>query len=309
MTASALLVLLLAAQSPAEAAAPAAGMLGDRAIPLQDYQDFLWERFGRRGLAEYADLLRLRRACERMGLPLDEAALDREVELRVATLRRDLDEEAFARELARGLDDPATLRAGLRLEVERLQRVDALVRATRVATDRALLELFEQRYGAGGERVQVAHVLVMPQFLRAERIRAGTPAAEIDPEELRAEARALAEACLEELGAGRPFGEVASERSHDRVSRDEGGRMPAWRPGLYGPAFAEAVAALQPGAHSGVVESGAGFHVVQLLSRERTDFAAVRDALAEEYLASEPTWQEREAMLAGLRARTPLRIR
>jgi len=312
MSAAALLILLLAPQAPAEAApqasAPAAGALGDRVIPLADYQDFLWQRFGRRGLAEYADLLRLRETCERLQLPFDEAGLEREVELRVATLRRDLDETAFAAELARSLEDPQSLRAALRLEVERLQRVDALVLATRVATDRVLYTLFEQRHGAGGVRTEVAHVLVMPQFLRAERIRAGTPAAEIDAEELREEARRLANACLEALDAGRPFAEVVAESSHDRVTREQGGRLPAWRPGLYGPAFGTAVTALAPGEHSRVVESGAGFHVVTVLSRESTAFADVRAALAAEYMASDPSWQEREEMLAALRSKMPLRI-
>jgi hypothetical protein len=312
MSAAALLTLFLAAQTPAEAtpqaSAPAAGVLGDRVIPLADYQDFLWQRFGRRGLAEYADLLRLRDACEQLDLPFDEAAQDREVELRVATLRRDLDQTAFAAELARSLEDPDSLRATLRLEVERLQRVDALVLATRVATDRVLHALFEQRHGTDGVRTEVAHVLVMPQFLRAERIRAGTPAAEIDAEELREEARRLAEACLAALDAGRPFTEVVAESSHDRVTREQGGRLPAWRPGLYGSGFGTAVESLEPGEYSRVVESGAGFHVVTVLSRERTAFADVRAALAAQYMASEPSWQEREEMLAALRAKTPLRV-
>ena len=311
MLATALLTLLFAPQAgPPEAAPepPVVGRLADRPISLAEYQDFLWQRFGRRGLAEFADLLLLRAACDELGLDFDPAARDQAVEQRVAEMRRDLDEQAFLRELRASREDPESLRASLRLEIERLQRIDALVLATRVATDRALRTLFEERYGAGGVRTEVAHLLVMPQYLRAERIRGGTPVGEIDPEALRDEAQALAEECVRELAAGRDFAELVEAYSHDQVTRGDGGRLPAWRPGLYGPAFAAAVAALEPGAHSGVVESGAGFHVVRVLSRQVTRLEDVRAALVSEYLASEPSWQEREAALQALRGRTPLRI-
>ena len=107
---------------------------------------------------------------------------------------------------------------------------------------------------------------------------------------------------------GEDFAALASAMSHDQVSKKDGGLIGSYRPGLYGPAFTAAVESLEPGAISPVIESGAGFHVIQLVSRTRTRLEDVRQELTREILEAEPTWQEREDLLEALRGKSKLEM-
>ena len=303
MLLAALLTTLLAPQEPAPAPAPTViARLDGQDITLAEYQDFLWRRFGRRALAQYADLLLLRDACSARGVELPAAELDAEVAKRLREARGQQDEAEFRAQMLRSGQDPDLFAEAVRLDAEQSLRTDRLVLASRVATDLALEQIFEQTYGAGGRRVEVAHVLVMPNVLRAEALRAGTPAAEIDLDALRVRARELAEEARTATSE-QEFAAVVTAFSHDRATREAGGVLSAWRPGLYGDGFAAAVAELEPGEVSAVVESGAGFHVIQLRARTTTEFAAVRAEILKTYLEGPPTWPEREQLMRALRGR------
>jgi hypothetical protein len=195
-----------------------------------------------------------------------------------------------------------------RSEAVRVQRLDGIARATRAATDARIAAAFEADYGAGGTRVEVAHLLFMPHVMRAERIRGGADPKSLDAEALKQEARALAEAARQRAMAGEDFGALAAELSHDQVSKKESGRIANYRPGLYGPAFTDAVAALEPGGVSAVIETGAGFHVIRLVSRTVTRLQDVRPALIERIMNAEPDWQEREEILNALRGKSNLQL-
>ena len=191
--------------------------------------------------------------------------------------------------------------SNLRIDLAHEQMLDKLVMVTRVATDTRIERAFDAKYGAGGNQVKVRHILVMPHFLRAERIRAGESAAAIKPEEMKAEARKLAETCLSELHAGASFEEQVAQYSHDQVSRQNLGELPSYRPGLYGPAFTQAVSDLPVGQVSSIIESGAGYHIVQVSERITTNLEDVRSSLVDEVMNAVPTWQDREQVLAALR--------
>jgi len=277
-------------------------------ISLAAYQDFLWKQSGKRALNQMVDDLLLEKACARFGIPVDEAAAGAAAEERLAQAAQGRPLADFEIEMrARGFDLPM-LRDLFRTEALRLQRLDGLVRATRSATDARILAAFEARHGAGGLEVEVRHMLFMPHVLRAERIRGGADAKTLDQDALKAEAAALAEEARARAAAGEDFAALAGELSHDQVSKKEGGLIASYRPGLYGPAFTAAVEALEPGAVSPVVESGAGFHVVLLVSRTRTELAAVREQLIREVMEAEPDWQEREDLLAALRGKAKLEM-
>ena len=99
--------------------------------------------------------------------------------------------------------------------------------------------------------VEVAHVLIR----RGE---------DTDP----AAARARAEAARKELLAGKAMAEVAAEYSEDEKTRPQGGYIGFFGINRYNKSFEEAAFALEKdGAVSPVVESPAGYHVIQRISR------------------------------------------
>ncbi len=78
-----------------------------------------------------------------------------------------------------------------------------------------------------------------------------------------------AKAVIKRLQQGEDFAALAKELSKDTSSRDRGGELPALRQGQMGPAFDQALMALDA-AHpiSGVVHSRMGYHVIQWLSTQ-----------------------------------------
>lgn len=83
------------------------------------------------------------------------------------------------------------------------------------------------------------------------------------PEPRRAEARKQATRLLARLDAGADFGELVAKYSDDSSSRAVKGVLtPAVR-GTYTTKFDSAAWTLSPGQHSGVVESGAGYHIIR----------------------------------------------
>jgi peptidyl-prolyl cis-trans isomerase SurA len=75
------------------------------------------------------------------------------------------------------------------------------------------------------------------------------------------QARARIEEALRKLEAGADFAALAREYSED-ASAVRGGDLGVVAPGQMVPAFEEAAFALTPGAHSGIVETPYGYHLV-----------------------------------------------
>jgi hypothetical protein len=308
-----LLLPLLAAAAPAQEdpAAPlpegVVATVDGEPIALADYQAYLYQRLGKRPLQGMIDHLLVTREAERFGVVADGAEIQARFDQRMEQARRGLNEADFAANLRQSGQDPAAFAASMREDVTQEILLDGLILATRVLTDEGLRRAFEERFGRDGRQVEVKQILVMPHFLRAERIRNGEAAANIDQEALRAEARDMAQECLTRLRAGEDWSPMVREYSHDQVTRNDDGLLPTYRPGLYGPAYTEAVDTLEIGEYSEVVSSGAGFHVVQVASRQITAFTDVREELGRLLLAAAPDWQEREQFLNALRGRAEIK--
>jgi len=297
-------------QEPAQEPLPqeVVARIDGQELRLEEYKDYLWRQTGKRLLPQMVDDRLIKAACERFGVAADEADVEKHVQERMEQLMQGRDAATVELEMrARGfgLD---TLRDNLRTEFTRNGGLDALVRATRVASDERLRVLFDAEYGPGGVKVELRQVLCMPHVLRAERIRDGADPASLSQDTIKEEARVLAAEARQRLLGGAEFAAVAAEFSHDQASNQSGGVLAAFRPGLYGAAFGTAVEQLEVGEFSAVIESSAGFHVVQVIQRTTSEFHRVRNELVEQWMAAEPSWQEREELLAGLRLQSKIEL-
>ncbi|MHC4823733.1 MAG: peptidylprolyl isomerase [Planctomycetota bacterium] len=309
------LLPLLATPLPAQEAKPApplkpgvAAIVDKVEISQADYERYLFERFGKRPLAQLIDRQLVEAAAKRYGIALDPVELQQVLADRQVQARQGRSEEQFAITLSDSGQSLELFLENLRRDVIQELTLDGLVHATRVASDERLARAFDAKYGKDGVKVEVRHILVMPHFLRAERIKAGAKPRDIDQKEMKLAALHLAEECHARLVAGEDFLTLVSEYSHDQVSVNNGGLLPTYRPGLYGQAFTQAVASLEEGQYSDVIESGAGHHIVQMAKRTVTVLEDVRASLIEEVLTAAPTWQEREEVLTGLRAAADIQI-
>ncbi len=295
-------------EKPAPLPADIVARLGSEEIGLQEYQDYLYQRMGKRPLHQLIDSKLVQQEARRYDIQIEESAVQAAVEERLQQARQGRPEEEFLRNLRQGGLNLELFTHNLHDDVVQELTLNALVRATRVPTDTLLQQAFESKYGPGGSKVEVRHILIMPNFLRAEKIKAGANPKDLDLQALKAEARQRAEECLQRLNAGEDMAALVAKYSHDQVSLKNQGILPSYRPGLYGTAFTEAVKTLAPGAYSQVLESGAGFHIVQVVSRVVTQFEDVRATLVEEVMRAEPTWQEREQFLRGLREAADIQL-
>lgn len=285
-----------------------AAMVDGVPISMEDYRDFLYQRSGKRMLQQMVDRQLVAAAVKAYAIEIPQAAIDALVQERKEQAFQGRGEEQFLISLHDSGLSQELFMAGLKADAKQEIALDALVRATRVPTDTRIQKAFEAQYGVGGQKLEVRHVLVMPHFLRAEKIKAGVKAQDIDNAEMKLAAKARAEECHAKLADGADFLAMVQEYSHDQVSLRSDGMLPAYRPGLYGQGFTQAVLSLEPGQFSSVVESGAGYHIVYLESRVTTLLADVRSALVESVMNAAPTWQEREELLAGLRAAAEIQL-
>jgi len=199
-------------------------------------------------------------------------------------------------------------RAAASSEIRKELLLNRLVIMTRVITDQRLEQAFEIKYGAGGRRMKVRHIVIMPNVLRAEKLRAGVKPNDINLEELHSKAEQIAADIKTELDAGGDFASTAALKSHDRVTKDRGGELLNYNGRLYGPSFYDTIANLELNKTSKVIKTGAGYHVAQVVERSITKLDDVRAELSKEILASEATWQEKNALLQALRGKAKVQV-
>jgi peptidyl-prolyl cis-trans isomerase D len=147
------------------------------------------------------------------------------------------------------------------------------VTAYLAANREELLAVYEERSAeyASPETVEARHILIALD---------GT-----EDEAALAAARERADAARTRVVEGEAFEDVARELSEDPGSRDQGGNLGKFARGDNTPVFEEAAFALQPGDLSDVVQSDAGFHVIELVAREEANtrsFDEVGQELARE---------------------------
>lgn len=174
-------------------------------------------------------------------------------------------------ELARGLQSTeADLQAYFdknhdryRLPARRAVRyvaVDFDTMGRRVRVSRPELEAYYQRNHAAyesPERVQARHILFL---LR--------PPSQTEAAPGPAAVRKKAEDVLAQLRRGKDFAALAKQYSDDAATKEKGGELGWVRRGQTAPALEQALFSLAPGAPAQLVETGYGFHLMQVTAHE-----------------------------------------
>jgi len=317
----ALLAAAVACQAPALAPPrppERIALPGGIAVTAADYLDHLYAAIGSARLRELLLDRVLARAVER----IDPATLA------PATAQALADPDAHARALRdariaeRHGGSRAAFRAHLaaigitededlwatRVDGLREARIAALVQAAREPTPARLRRVFEEHYGVDGLRVVVRHVF---QSFGAERHRlaqaGGTPDEETVAENVRRRMAALM--ALHENGT--PFHLLVARGSEDPRGRalaldpahaHRAGEIEGYNFQHFGPEFADAVRAMQPGDVRGPLRTSHGWHIVRLESVTRTEFADVEEKVRELLRNEPPSLAERRELLARLAA-------
>ena len=267
-------------------------MVGEKSFSKDEYFTALYRQFGKRGVEEMVTDWLIEVEAEKYGIQISPQAETEAFLQREERERRGQTLEVFTNTLKGRGKDLALYQESLRHQIRQDLLLKELIRKTRIATDDKTWAAFENLYGLDGIKVEVRHILTMPNVLRASLIKQGKKPTEINRDELMEQAREMAHAIYSRLLAGEIFADLAKELSHDRVSKDSGGALPHYKGRLYGPAFRSAVEDLGVGEASGVIQSGAGFHIVQLINRTTTAFQTVHADLVQVVLTAEPTLQE-----------------
>ena len=266
--------------------------VGDRVFSKDEYFNALYRQFGKRGVEEMVTDWLIEGEAKDYGIQVNEEELADACAQREERERRGQSEEAFLGTLAARGKNPALYRESLQHQLRQDLLLKELILKTRIATDDKVRAAFENLHGLDGTKWGVRHILIMPNVLRAGLIKKGKNPAEIKRDDLLQQAKDMAHAIHTRLLAGKSFTDLAKEQSHDQVSKNSGGDLPHYKGRLYGPAFRTAVQDLTVGKFSDVIQSGAGFHIVQLISRTTTSLETVREELVQSVLRADPTLQE-----------------
>jgi len=248
---------------PRFAADPDAVVANTKAGPIHagTYLRYLAARFGTEYLEDLAFDVLLAKECKTRRLAGSAPSLAKPL----ATRR--------LRQSGRTLeDDPdGSMRRKFVNQALRQHRLDAVVGEARANDEELLRAMFHRRYGVGGVRAHVRHILIS---FDATARRTGLA----DQKAIETAARAKAEDLVRQLRAGTKF-EDALKHSDDRVSRRADGRLEGYNYRRFGDTFAAAVRAAKVGEPVGPVRSSKGFHVLEVTRRVTTERSSVEARL------------------------------
>lgn len=132
-------------------------------------------------------------------------------------------------------------------------------------TDEALKAQYEKEIANLAEQRRAAHILI-----------------EVNAKTTDAQAKARAEEIEQRLAKGENFAALAKEFSQDPGSASNGGDLGFAGPGVYDPAFEQALYQLHDGQVSAPIRTEYGYHIIKLLGVEAPEvpsFASLKDKL------------------------------
>ena len=200
------------------------------------------------------------------------AATTEQVEERMTELRgRYETNDALAKELAKGGLTVEGARAQMKQDISRYNYIEKVILPEIKITDEMMRGFYDKNVERmrQPERVKVRHILVTVPGDATE--------------EQRTQLRRRAEEALAKAKAGQDFGALAQEYSDDPRSKSQNGELP-WlaREEIKLVSFRDAAFALEKGAVSNILESPAGFHIIQAVDRQPSriaEFDEVKDRI------------------------------
>ncbi len=186
------------------------------------------------------------------GVKVDDGEVDRAI-ANIASSNKMTAEQLRDRLRQQGVDY-ATFRNGIRdqITIERIREREVIAHIR--VTDAEVADYISKMRGGhtAAPQLNIAQILVtVPDK--------ATPTVE-------AERKARAEQALARVRNGEPFEQVAREMSEDS-NKAKGGEMGSRAVDKYPDLFANAVANVKVGGTTGIVRSGAGFHILKVVSR------------------------------------------
>jgi peptidyl-prolyl cis-trans isomerase SurA len=186
------------------------------------------------------------------GVKVDDGEVDRAIS-NIASSNKMTAEQLRDRLRQQGVDY-ATFRNGIRdqITIERIREREVIAHIR--VTDAEVADYIAKMRGGhtATPQLDIAQILIgVPDK--------ATPAVE-------AERKARAEQALARVHNGEPFEQVAREMSEDS-NKTKGGEMGSRAADKYPDLFAKAVADVKVGGTTGLVRSGAGFHILKVISR------------------------------------------
>jgi len=187
-----------------------------------------------------------------------------------------IDDAALDQAVARMAEDPKTVSARQRQELRdqlTLQRlaernVPARIKISDVDLEQAMRERQNTTANTNPD-IELGHILIaVPETASEAQV---------------AELQAKAQSVLARLQRGEDFGAVAKEVSQG-AERDKGGLMGLRPADRYPTLFVEATQKLAIGDVSAVVRSGAGFHILKLVSKRNTNTVTITETRARHIL-------------------------
>ena len=186
------------------------------------------------------------------GVKVDDGEVDRAI-ANIASSNKMTADQLRERLRQQGVDY-ATFRNGIRdqITIERIREREVVAHIR--VTDTEINDYISKMRGghAAAPQINIAQILItVPEK--------STPAVE-------AERKARAEQALARVHNGEPFEQVAREMSEDS-NKVKGGEMGSRAVDKYPDLFANAVVDVKVGGVTGIVRSGAGFHILKVVSR------------------------------------------
>lgn len=188
-------------------------------------------------------------------------------------------------------------------------RIAALVQSDRQATPERLHRLFDTHYGVDGLQVVVRQVF---QSFGAERNKAREARLTLSDAEIEENVRKRVAALMTLHAKGTPFHLLVARGSEDPKGRalaldaatqDRAGEIEGYNFQHFGPEFADAVRAMQPGEVRGPVRTSHGYHIIKLESAVHTEFEDVEPRLRELLRLEPPSLAEQRLLLERISAR------
>jgi parvulin-like peptidyl-prolyl isomerase len=269
-------------------------------VSLEHYKDFLLTTVASGELARLIDTILIEQAASDYGITVSDAEISERVKSAWLDMLAGGTEEEFLRQYQPlGFSKELTL-ASMHANAVTQFQLEKYIVATRVITDKKLQDAFNSQYGYDGIKINVAHIMLTPHYIRANALKNNN---EITYDQAKEIAKRQANECLAKLAAGASFSDMVIEYSHDTATKQNNGVLVVYRPGIYGEAFKNQVDTLDAQQTSKtVVESGAGFHVVRVNSRVVSRLNDVREQLSKSLLEAPANISERKNAIVDLRS-------